>query len=166
VNARRVILSINYIVLALSCGYGSDSLKAGIASGMVIKIFSGMLSLLCVYLAIIVHRGFPKKHDRASDLAELMPSGPYGYVRHPLYSVLIVLNYTVSLVFLSIYAIIASTLLLPLWWYLAKTEEDDLVRVWGKKYTEYREEVPMLFPLHLWNKWKNLKIFKKRKQTH
>jgi protein-S-isoprenylcysteine O-methyltransferase Ste14 len=151
-NARRVILGINYVVLALSCGCGSNWVKAGIMSGMVIKLFSGILSLVLIYFAIIVHRSFPEKHDKASEFAELMTSGPYSYVRHPLYSILIALNYTVSLVFLSIYAIIASTLLLPLWWYLAKTEEDDLVRLWGQKYMEYRKEVPMLLPRYPRNK--------------
>lgn len=96
---------------------------------------------------VIIHRRFPKRHEKASDFAELMTTGPYSHVRHPLYSIVITLNYAFSLIFLSIYAIAASTLLILLFWYLAKTEEDDLVRFWGQKYIEYRKKVPMFLPI-------------------
>jgi protein-S-isoprenylcysteine O-methyltransferase Ste14 len=146
---------INYFVLIVSCRYGFNSLPVGIFLGVGIAFFGALLALACISLAIVVHRTFPKKHDESSDFTELVTTGPYSYVRHPFYSVLIVLNYTISLVFLSIYAIIASTLLLPLWWYLAKTEEDDLVHVWGQKYIEYRKEVPMFFPTYRRKKREN-----------
>jgi len=155
-HTRRLILIINYFALIVSCRYGFNSLSFGIFLSVSIALFSALLALVCISLAIVVHRSFPKKHDESSDFTELVTTGPYSYVRHPFYSVLILLNYTISLAFLSSYAIIASTLLLPLWWYLAKTEEDDLVRVWGQRYIAYRKEVPMFFPIY--------KRKKKRKQ--
>jgi protein-S-isoprenylcysteine O-methyltransferase Ste14 len=145
---RRLFLIINYFLLIVFCRYGFNSLPSGIFWSVVIALFGALLALVCVSLAIVVHRSFPKKHDESSDFTELITTGPYGYVRHPFYSVLIALNYSISLVFLSVYAIIASTLLLPLWWYLAKTEEDDLERVWRQKYIEYKKEVPMFLPTH------------------
>jgi protein-S-isoprenylcysteine O-methyltransferase Ste14 len=143
--------------LIVSCKYGFNSLPFGIFLSVGIALFGALLALVCISLVIVIHRRFPKKHDEASDFTALVTTGSYSYVRHPLYSVLIALNYTISLVFLSIYAIIASTLLLPLWWYLAKTEEVDLVRVWGQKYIEYRKEVPMFFPTYR---------RKKKRETH
>jgi len=146
--ARRLVFLINYLVLAASCGYGSHSLALGAFLSIGIALFGALLALVCISLGIAVHRSLPKKHAQASDFPELLNTGPYAYVRHPFYAVLIVLNYAVSMAFVSIYAIIASTLLIPLWWYLAKTEEDDLMHVWGQKYVQYRKDVPMLFPTH------------------
>jgi protein-S-isoprenylcysteine O-methyltransferase Ste14 len=143
---------INYVALAASCGFSSDSLPLGVFLGVGIAVFGVSLALACIILGIGVHRSLPKKHDQASDFTELLTSGPYGYVRHPLYSALIVLNYAISMVFVSTYGIIASTLLILLWWYLAKIEEVDLARVWGQKYIEYKKEVPMFLPTHLHKK--------------
>jgi protein-S-isoprenylcysteine O-methyltransferase Ste14 len=143
---RRLIFLINYLVLGASGAYGFDSLRLGVFLGVGIALFGALFALVCVSLGIVVHRSFPKKHEQASDFAELLTTGPYAYVRHPFYSVLIALNYAISMVFVSIYAIIASTLVIPLWWYLAKTEEVDLVHVWGKRYIAYRKQVPMFFP--------------------
>jgi protein-S-isoprenylcysteine O-methyltransferase Ste14 len=154
-HTRRLILIINYFVLIVSCMYGFDSLRFGIFLSVSIALFGALLALACLSLAIVVHRSFPKKHDESSDFTGLVTTGPYSYVRHPFYSVLIGLNYAISLVFLSIYAIIASTFILPLWWYLAKTEEDDLVHVWGQKYSEYRREVSMFFPTYRRKKREN-----------
>jgi protein-S-isoprenylcysteine O-methyltransferase Ste14 len=147
-RTRILILIINYFVLIVSCRYGFNSLPFGIFLSVGIALFGASLSLVCVSLAIVVHRSFPKKHNESSDFTELVTTGPFSYVRHPFYSILIALNYAISIVFLSVYAILASTLLFPLWWYLAKTEEDDLVHVWGQKYIEYRKDVPMFFPMH------------------
>ena len=143
---RRLIFLINYLVLAASCAYGFDSPRLGVFLSVGIALFGALFALVCISLGIVVHRSFPKKHERASDFPELLTTGPYAYVRHPFYSVLIALNYAISIVFVSIYAVIASTLVIPLWWYLAKSEEVDLVHVWGKRYIEYRKKVPMFFP--------------------
>ncbi|HML04035.1 MAG TPA: hypothetical protein VK487_11785 [Candidatus Bathyarchaeia archaeon] len=142
---RRLIFLINYVALAASCGFGFGSLPLGVFLRAGVALFSGLISLICMWLGIVVHRSLPKKHDQASDFTALLTSEVYGHVRHPFYSVLIVLNYAVSMVFVSIYGIIASTFLIPLWWYLARVEELDLVRVWGQKYIEYRDRVPCFF---------------------
>jgi protein-S-isoprenylcysteine O-methyltransferase Ste14 len=127
--------------------YSLNQPLAGTLLGQAIVIFGVSLSLVCLALMIIIHRRFPKKHEKASDFAELMTTGPYSHVRHPLYSVVIVLNYAFSLIFLSIYGVVASTLLISLIWYLAKTEEADLVRFWGQEYIEYKKKVPMFIPI-------------------
>jgi protein-S-isoprenylcysteine O-methyltransferase Ste14 len=146
-KTRRLVLIINYVVLLASCSYGHNSLHVGPWLKEIISVFGLLLALVCILLAVVIHRSFPKKHEKASDFPELMTTGPYGHVRHPLYSLLIVLNYAISLMFMSIHAIVASTLLLPVWWFLAKTEENELVCLWGSKYREYRKRVPMFLPI-------------------
>jgi protein-S-isoprenylcysteine O-methyltransferase Ste14 len=113
----------------------------------VIALFAAVVALASLSLAVAVHRSLPREHARAADFPKLMTTGAYGYVRHPLYSLLIAFNYGVALTFLSIDAVLASTLLLPLWWYVAKAEEDQLMRLWGQEYVEYRKRVPMFLPI-------------------
>ena len=109
-------------------------------------VVSALLGLGCLTVAAVIHRGFPERHSTASDFAQLRTTGPYGYVRHPFYSSLIALDYFASLAFLSLYGLVISTLILPAWWYLARTEEIDLLRKWGRAYAEYQRMTPMLVP--------------------
>jgi protein-S-isoprenylcysteine O-methyltransferase Ste14 len=70
--------------------------------------------------------------------------GPYRWVRHPLYSAILILFWTNPLM--------TSDRLLfnVLWtaWMIMGTvlEERDLVREFGEVYTEYKRKVPMLIP--------------------
>jgi methanethiol S-methyltransferase len=130
----------------VSWAYGYGSLPLGAFPGLPVLFVSTILGLGCLGVAVIIHRGFPEEHSKASDFAQLRTTGPYGYVRHPFYSSLIALNYFASLAFLSLYGIIASTMLLPGWWYLARSEEKDLVQEWGPEYVKYRNVTPMFLP--------------------
>jgi protein-S-isoprenylcysteine O-methyltransferase Ste14 len=134
------------VVLLVSWRYGFESLPLGGLPGLVVALFSALLGLGCLTVAVVIHRGFPEEHSKASDFAQLQTAGPYSYVRHPFYSSLIALDYFASLAFLSLYGIIVSTLLLPAWWYLAWSEERDLMQKWGQAYAEYRKVTPMFFP--------------------
>ena len=134
------------MLVSWACGYGS--LPLGGLSGLIVLLISTPLVLGCLAAAIFIHRGFPEEHSKASDFAQLRTTGPYGYVRHPFYSSLIGLNYFASLSFLSLYGLVASTMLLPAWWYLARREEKDLVQEWGQGYVEYRRTTPMFVPTY------------------
>ena len=134
------------MVLLLAWTYGFESLPLRGLPGLVVVLLGAGLGLGCLAVAMVIHRGFPEEHSKASDFAQLQTEGPYYYVRHPFYSSLVALDYLASLAFLSLYGIIASTLLLPAWWYLARSEERDLMREWGRKYAEYRRVTPMFFP--------------------
>jgi protein-S-isoprenylcysteine O-methyltransferase Ste14 len=132
--------------MLVSWVYGYDSSPLGGLLGFVASLFGTLLGLGCLAVAASIHRGFPQEHSKASDFAQLRTTGPYGIVRHPFYSSLIALNYSASLAFQSLYGIIVSTILLPAWWQLARSEEKDLVQEWGQAYVEYRKVTPMLFP--------------------
>ena len=144
-STRTLIFITDFIVVLASCWLGFETIKPGFFS--IVASFVGVgLAVACLAAAVFLHSKFPKKHETASDFPKLFTTGPYAYVRNPFYSAVIALNYAVSLAFLSYYAVITSTLMLPLWWYLVKMEEKDLVQVWGQKYVDYRKNVPMFFP--------------------
>ena len=144
--ARRLTFLINYLVLFVSCVYGYHSLALESTLSLAVVVIGVLLSILCLVAAAAIHGKLPKEHAKASDFDHLLTEGPYEYVRHPFYSTLIALNYTISLASLSVYSLITSTLLIPLWWYLARGEESDLIRTWGWDYLEYQRKTPMFVP--------------------
>lgn len=99
--------------MLVSWKYGLESLPLGGLPGFPVALFSAFLGIGCLTVAVILHRGFPKVHSKASDFGQLLTAGPHSYVRHPFYSSQIALDYLASLAFLSVYGVEASTLLLP-----------------------------------------------------
>lgn len=77
---------------------------------------------------------------------ELIRTGPYGSVRHPIYSGLLLMYAGTAIVSGQIHALLG--LLLGIIAYLRKTrmEEQNLVNAFGNKYDVYREETSALLP--------------------
>ena len=77
---------------------------------------------------------------------ELVESGLYKIVRHPLYSSIIMMFYGASLVHSNIYTILlTSFIFIPFMYYRAKQEEKELSKVF-KDYKFYQNRVGMFFP--------------------
>src|SRR5439155_7912362 len=79
---------------------------------------------------------------------ELVRRGPYGLVRHPVYSGL-GLHFAGACLATGNLLVIAGTLLVtyPAFYLRARAEERLLLRLFGAEYEKYAEEVPMLVPL-------------------
>lgn len=79
---------------------------------------------------------------------ELVTHGPYGYVRHPLYSVLMLSLPPLLIIWLEDLLFIAPWVLTVLLsHYVVRLEERGLVRRFGTDYSAYRQYVPALLPL-------------------
>lgn len=77
---------------------------------------------------------------------ELVTRGVYRWVRHPLYASLIWMFYGASLVYLSLAAFLANSLIfVPFMYYRAKQEEELLLKEFSG-YAEYRRKTGMFFP--------------------
>ncbi len=108
----------------------------------------GILFLIFTVIAgIRIHNMYPRRHDKPSDFPELLTKGPYAICRHPFYSVLIINLYSLALIGSSIYGIIATTISIPLWIYLIKIEEKELIKYWDERYLLYMEKTSMLIPV-------------------
>ncbi len=77
---------------------------------------------------------------------ELITSGIYSKVRHPLYSGLILIFLGYALVAASLTALIHFSCLLIYLAFGIKYEEQNLTSVYGKAYKKYQDEVPALIP--------------------
>lgn len=76
-----------------------------------------------------------------------IPKGPYRFVRNPMYFSLLTLIFGFGLVNSST-ALLLWALVLTCWFWLIEVpfEEKELQALFGESYTDYKRQVPMLFP--------------------
>ncbi|MHA1588151.1 MAG: isoprenylcysteine carboxylmethyltransferase family protein [Candidatus Thorarchaeota archaeon] len=76
----------------------------------------------------------------------IVTSGPYSRVRHPMYTVLITFSIGVSIISANLLLIAFSVLLVMLFPFLARQEEQMLLDGLGEEYGQYMERTGRFFP--------------------
>ena len=77
----------------------------------------------------------------------LITAGPFSYVRHPLYSILIITIPPLLIIwFADLLFLIPWVIIIFVSHFVVLIEEQGLVDVYGEAYLEYRKNVPALFP--------------------
>ncbi|RZS95283.1 methyltransferase family protein [Cecembia calidifontis] len=87
-----------------------------------------------------------KPHDDLEERPEFVRKGMHAYVRHPLYAGLLLIFlgfFFFDPVLASLIHLICLIIYLPMGIYF---EEKKLIQLYGKSYTQYKKEVPALFP--------------------
>ncbi len=118
----------------------------------ILQIISWLLliaSVIIVSSGFHMLRKFGKPKEVIDDTAVLVTRGIYRYIRHPLYSSLILLAWgvflkDVTLVSLAL-ALVASGLPVA----MARIEEKDNIRKFGDNYSEYIKKTKMFIPFVL-----------------
>jgi len=79
---------------------------------------------------------------------KLVTTGPFQWVRHPLYSAIIWSGTGMVVLGYRSWAVIFSVLPINLFWtWFIKWEEDDLIRKFGEAYREYQKNTGLFFPI-------------------
>jgi protein-S-isoprenylcysteine O-methyltransferase Ste14 len=87
-------------------------------------------------------------HVRIYDDQTLITTGPYRWVRHPLYASLIWMFYGAALAYLNPLAAIETALIfIPAMHYRSNQEERALAATFQQRYTAYRQRTGRFFPL-------------------
>jgi protein-S-isoprenylcysteine O-methyltransferase Ste14 len=111
---------------------------------------AGVLALLTgaiffIYSVVSLGRSFsPLIAPRRNN--ELVTSGMYQYMRHPLYAGLLLLAFGLAAVTYSETRLVLALLLQAVLTYKAKKEEESLLERHGESYSEYMKEVDRFFP--------------------
>jgi len=115
----------------------------------ILQIFSWLLmiaSVVMVSSGFYMLRKFGKPKDVIDDTAVIVTQGIYKYIRHPLYSSLILLAWGVFLKDVTLVsfalALVASGLPVA----IAKVEEKDNIRKFGDDYSKYTKKTKMFIP--------------------
>ena len=78
---------------------------------------------------------------------KLITHGPFNYVRHPLYSTLILTIPPMMIIWFSDFVLFVPwILILILSHFIVSLEERRLIKIFGEEYEKYREFVPSLLP--------------------
>ena len=78
---------------------------------------------------------------------ELIRSGPYSLVRHPIYSGFMLATFGTAIAYGQLRGFLSFVLILAAWGYKSRVEETFLIHQFGAEYERYRHEVKGLIPL-------------------
>ncbi|MBU1102223.1 sortase [Patescibacteria group bacterium] len=136
------------IFLALGTFLGGPKIYIELASAVYV-----FLALLILYLLITWWSIFALAKNKSAQ--NLATSGPYKFVRHPMYSaVIFLLNPALAILFRSWFLILALIPIYFLWKKSLRSEENFLEENFDEKYFTYQNKVWPLFPnLHQINKF-------------
>jgi len=78
---------------------------------------------------------------------QVITSGVFSIVRHPVYlgSIMTILGLTIMT--LSLFSLIIWLIIVIFYYYISRHEEKLLLARFGKEYEDYKKKVPMLFPI-------------------
>ena len=77
---------------------------------------------------------------------QLVTSGLYKYIRHPIYTGVILGAFSIPIYSSSLRGFVVTMLVIPLFMYRIGNEEKMLIEKYGEKYEEYQEHTWKLFP--------------------
>jgi protein-S-isoprenylcysteine O-methyltransferase Ste14 len=113
--------------------------------------FAGALLVLIVIPVLAwIHRELDRQYSAVLEIKsghQLITTGPYERVRHPMYTVLILFFFGLSLVSANLIVILFALLLMlgfPFW---VRVEEEKMIEVFGEEYIEYMKRTGRFFPL-------------------
>jgi protein-S-isoprenylcysteine O-methyltransferase Ste14 len=80
---------------------------------------------------------------------QLIRSGPYRLVRHPIYTAMLGMFVGTAMVFRGLYALLGVVLAAAAYWRKVRIEEHYLHQAFGEEYAEYSRITPALIPLRI-----------------
>lgn len=116
-----------------------------------ISLFHALLSLPFVLIGVLLILSALKTMGNQISVEHKRPeriirTGVFSRLRHPQNAGGAVLHVGMSILMSGLFSLLVIPLFIIFDIYIAKKEETELIRSFGKEYEEYRREVPMFFP--------------------
>jgi len=108
-----------------------------------------LLALISTPFLYWIHRKLDRQYSACLQIKEshsLIKDGPYSRVRHPMYTVLSMFSFGVSLLTANFVMIGLSILILIQFPFVARKEERMLLETFGEEYSEYMKRTGRFFP--------------------
>jgi protein-S-isoprenylcysteine O-methyltransferase Ste14 len=138
------------VVLLLYIFYPQALVWATLELPIWLRILGAVIAILCIPLILWVFRNIGKNISETvltKESHELVTSGPYHWVRHPLYASALLLLFSLSLVsanwFIFLYTLIGSFVFR---FVVVPAEEKKLTEAFGEEYTKYQSRTGALIP--------------------
>lgn len=84
--------------------------------------------------------------QRAASVDKLATSGPFKYIRHPIYVSIYLLLAGLGFIFFTWLHFLVLVIFAPLWWLQCKSEEEKMREEYGEEYITYQERTTMFIP--------------------
>jgi len=117
-----------------------------------LRITGIILTVLGVGLMVFSQKSLGKVIDRKSlSSTELITSGVYGQMRHPIYTARLFIVIGWSLTWSAVYSLMIFSIvtLIAFPTMVRFAEEPELIKNFGEEYKEYMKKVPAFFPLYI-----------------
>jgi len=102
--------------------------------------------ILIVILAVILFISASKHLSEAKNKNRIAVTGPFRYIRHPIYTGIYVLTFGLGLIFFSWLWYIVMIIFIPLWYIECMEEEREMLKTHGQEYTDYQSRTKMFIP--------------------
>jgi protein-S-isoprenylcysteine O-methyltransferase Ste14 len=132
-----IALSLDYLILHLSI-WLQDLIP------LFIRIVFGIPTLILSYYLIRISTNNIFNLDQKE--TNIIKSGIYSRVRHPIYLAPIIMYLGIIILTLSIISFVVWIFIIIFYYSMAKYEEALLIEKYGKEYKDYRKDVPMFIP--------------------
>lgn len=83
---------------------------------------------------------------RAIRTRDTVQTGPYKYIRHPMYVFLYVILFGAGLLWFSSVWFVILLLFTPVWYWIGRKEEEQMTEITEGRYHDYKERTGMFFP--------------------
>jgi len=94
--------------------------------------------IIWIYVIYFMRRAFFDK--------TLLTTGPFTFVRHPMYSAIYIMLTGMGILFFSYLWFLIMLFFMPIWYVNCRLEEKQMTEIHGKKYLEYKKKTGMFFP--------------------
>jgi len=136
----RIFWLIQFGSLAASQWYSDHPMKLSenvyiLILGITLIVFGSLLNVWTV-----------KHLASAIKTRELVQTGPYKYIRHPMYVFIYIILIGVGMLWFSFKWFIILLLFTPVWYWIGKKEEKQMVEITDGKYQSYMKCTGMFFP--------------------
>jgi len=81
-----------------------------------------------------------------SSKKELCTSGPFRYIRHPMYVSVYIMLTGLGLLFFDWPWFVLMIVFIPIWYGVSRMEENHMIRIWKERYLDYKRKTGMFFP--------------------
>ena len=113
------------------------------------------LLILCIFLCFAgflfwMYVGYYMRHALFDK--SLVTTGPFRYIRHPMYVGIYIILTGIGILFFSWIWFIIMLIFIPVFYWNCKIEEKQMIELHGKKYLDYKKRTGMFLPNYFKNK--------------
>jgi protein-S-isoprenylcysteine O-methyltransferase Ste14 len=131
-------------------GLGKDPLSRKVFEPSIAVSYAGLvITAVGLVFAILARLYIGRNWSALIQVKEghqLIRSGPYALVRHPIYSGLMLATLGTAIAYAEVSGFLAFVMILAAWGYKSRLEEAAMVEQFGAQYEDYRAHVKALVP--------------------